>query len=58
MNTGKLVCRPQAINHYGNVTCAKQLLDWPRAAIIGYRETWLDWFSQQGITEIADAHLA
>ncbi|MEH0093257.1 LysR substrate-binding domain-containing protein [Vibrio metschnikovii] len=51
----QVVCRPQAINHYGNVTCAKQLLDWPRAAIIGYRETWLDWFSQQGITEIADA---
>lgn len=51
----QVVCRPQALQTYGEITSAEQLLNWPRAAIIGYRETWIDWFKQQGISAIPAA---
>ncbi|RNE60400.1 LysR family transcriptional regulator [Vibrio cholerae] len=48
----QVICSPQAILKHGPVTDAEQLLNWPRASVIGYRETWLQWFHQQGVKPI------
>lgn len=51
----QVVCSPLALRVFGSISSAEQLLKWPRASVMGYRETWSHWFHQQGVNEIPDA---
>lgn len=50
-----MVTSPRAIQVFGRADSPEQLLKWPRASVMGYRESWSHWFHAQGVQSIPDA---